>query len=600
MAGQETLIYIDENDEKNAGISAKKFTKEDLKNRAYYNILGANLVKKFLADKNIDVSDIYNIHNINKVLEELDISDIMLKNIHIDVRVIFNENYIFIPKSHFEYDILPDIYVVLQMSTDKKYTKFLGFFEPKLINKNNENEEYYFIEKEKLTSPENLKEFVQNFQGNTSEKLSDSETDESDMLILSLIDQDISEKDKKLLLKNLTKSAELRDRFIEFENFEMLSYRAEHSADLNINDSLNTDENMILSLDEAAEATAEVLKEYTKAHIVDQISKEEEIINGFNNLERNLPDFTPENADKTIDEYEKDFMNINIDELPFENNETIIDATEQNQVEISEISTSIDSDHTPEETEEIIDFESFENTTEFDKNEVTTQNEENTIIDLEELPIVETSNNISTTEIPQDIVNLDEIAPVNEEKKDFIDNSQDTVDLDEIETINQESPHHNIETEPETLNFEDIAPNIEEDLPKADIIITITTSVKPLFEHTMLNPNGVHINGAGSNALIRAEVPEKTIEAAEVLAVDSKDVAAIECGDILPSLEKGRLHWNEIVELGEITAGFRKGRITENGITIFQSQGMGLQDIMCAEFIYRKAVAENLGKMLPF
>lgn len=142
--------------------------------------------------------------------------------------------------------------------------------------------------------------------------------------------------------------------------------------------------------------------------------------------------------------------------------------------------------------------------------------------------------------------------------------------------------------------------NIEEDLPKADIIITITTSVKPLFEHTMLNPNGVHINGAGSNALIRAEVPEKTIEAAEVLAVDSKDVAAIECGDILPSLEKGRLHWNEIIELGEITAGFRKGRITENGITIFQSQGMGLQDIMCAEFIYRKAVAENLGKMLPF
>ena len=142
--------------------------------------------------------------------------------------------------------------------------------------------------------------------------------------------------------------------------------------------------------------------------------------------------------------------------------------------------------------------------------------------------------------------------------------------------------------------------NIENDLPQADIIITITTAVKTLFEHTMLNPNGVHINGAGSNALIRAEVPEKTIEAAEVLAVDSKDVAAIECGDILPSLEKGRLHWNEIVELGEITAGFRPGRVTENGITIFQSQGMGLQDIMCAEYIYRKAVAENLGKELPF
>ncbi len=142
--------------------------------------------------------------------------------------------------------------------------------------------------------------------------------------------------------------------------------------------------------------------------------------------------------------------------------------------------------------------------------------------------------------------------------------------------------------------------NLEEDLKKADIIITITTAVKPLFDHTMLNPKGVHINAAGSNALIRAEVPEKTIEAAEVLAVDSKDVAAIECGDILPCLEKGRLHWNEIVELGEITAGFRKGRLSDNGITIFQSQGMGLQDIMCAEYIYRQAIEKNLGQELPF
>ncbi len=137
-----------------------------------------------------------------------------------------------------------------------------------------------------------------------------------------------------------------------------------------------------------------------------------------------------------------------------------------------------------------------------------------------------------------------------------------------------------------SLNIEIIPTlNIAEDLPKAD---------------TIINPDGVHINAAGSNALIRTEVPEKTLEAAEVLAVDNKDVAEIECGDILPSLEKGRLHWNSILELGEITCGYRKGRLSENGITVFQSQGMGLQDIMCAEYIYRKAVAENLGIILPF
>ena len=228
MTGQGTLIYIDENDKKNAGISANNFAKEDTRNRAYYNDLGARLVQKFLASENIDVSDIYNIHKIHKIVEELDISDIMLKNIHLDVRVVFNENFIFIPKSHFIYDILPDIYLVLLMSNDKKSMRFLGFFEPKLINKNNQNEEYYFIEKEKLTPVENLKEFISNFEGNTAQNLSDSELEEADFRILSLIDHDIDENGKKQLLKSLVKSAKLRDRFIEFENFELLSYRAQN------------------------------------------------------------------------------------------------------------------------------------------------------------------------------------------------------------------------------------------------------------------------------------------------------------------------------------------------------------------------------------
>ena len=137
MTGQETLIYIDENDKKEAGINAKHFAKDDVKNRAYYNTLGAQLIKKFLTSENVDATNTYNIHSIKKILEEFDIADVMLGNIHIDVRIVFNENFIFVPKSHFKYEILPDIYLVLLMSNDKKYVKFLGFFEPKLINKNN-------------------------------------------------------------------------------------------------------------------------------------------------------------------------------------------------------------------------------------------------------------------------------------------------------------------------------------------------------------------------------------------------------------------------------------------------------------------------------
>lgn len=272
MTGKETLIFIEEKDKRNAGISANNFAKEDTRNRAYYNHLGALLAKKYLASENVNVLNTYNIHSIQKILEEVDISDIMLDNIHIDVRVVFNENFIFVPKSHFNYEILPDIYMVLLMSNDKKSVKFLGFFEPKLINKNNQNEDYYFIEKEKLTSPENLKDFVSNFKGNTAMKLSESEIDESDMLILSLIDHDINAKEKKQLLKTLVKSAQLRDRFIEFENFELLAYKAQQDPEITKPYAKAQDN----TLDFAAEATAEALDKFNQVsssiNILDDLS----------------------------------------------------------------------------------------------------------------------------------------------------------------------------------------------------------------------------------------------------------------------------------------------------------------------------------------
>ena len=231
---QETLIYIEENDKKEARILTQSFANKETKSRAYINALGAELGMKYLTLENIINCKTYNLHSIHKILEELDISDIMLSNIHIDVRVVFDENLIFIPKSHFEYDILPDIYLVLNISEDHAHAKFLGFFEPQLINKNNQNEKYYFIEKEKLSSPMNLKEYVENFKGSTTLTLSDEETENAEILMVSLIDQNVSKDEMKELLKYLTKSAELRDKFVEFENFETLSYKSLHTPGIEI------------------------------------------------------------------------------------------------------------------------------------------------------------------------------------------------------------------------------------------------------------------------------------------------------------------------------------------------------------------------------
>ncbi len=154
----------------------------------------------------------------------------------------------------------------------------------------------------------------------------------------------------------------------------------------------------------------------------------------------------------------------------------------------------------------------------------------------------------------------------------------------------------NAYTNAELIACEDMAA----DLPKAQIITTITSSNTPLFTLNELTQTDVHINSAGGNSLIRAEIHEKVIEKADYIIVDNKDVAFKEAGDLLPLLEKGRLHTNSIIELSDIVAGFRNIQNDKPKISIFESQGMGLLDLYCAEFIYSHTVKYDLGIALPF
>lgn len=298
---QGTLIYVEENDKSEARVLAQNFAKNDVKSRAYVNALGAELGMKYLSLENINNQRLYNMHSVRKVLEEFDISDIMLANIHIDVRVVFDENYIFVPKSHFEYDILPDIYFVMQLAEDHSHATFLGFFEPKLINKNNQNDKYYFIEKEKLTAPSNLKAYIENFKGNTTQSLSDTENEKAEMLMVAMTDQNISREETKDLLKMLQRSADLRDEFIEFENFELLSYKAEHSPDVVVPVQNPTDEVLDTTLEDLTGGD-ELTKDLLMGENSSDISLDED------NFEDLLGEFEDENSDQnaTVDEVSAD------------------------------------------------------------------------------------------------------------------------------------------------------------------------------------------------------------------------------------------------------------------------------------------------------
>ena len=197
---QEAIIYIEKENHIEAEFMSRNFVNKEIKNRTYINAIGAELVMKYLSSEGIKVDEIHNLHSISKILENLDISDILLPNIHIDVRVVFDDAQIFIPKSHLEMEIEPDIYVVLKLEENFKHAELLGYFKPSQINRRNENKEYYFFEKSKLASTDTLTKFIKNFVGKTPRDLSEEDFFRGKELSISLADHNISVAEEKRIL----------------------------------------------------------------------------------------------------------------------------------------------------------------------------------------------------------------------------------------------------------------------------------------------------------------------------------------------------------------------------------------------------------------
>ena len=139
----------------------------------------------------------------------------------------------------------------------------------------------------------------------------------------------------------------------------------------------------------------------------------------------------------------------------------------------------------------------------------------------------------------------------------------------------------------------------EETVRGSDIVSTVTTAATPLFDAKWLSP-GTHINAAGSNSLIRREVGEDVLKVSSPIVVDSRESALKEAGDLLPALEKGRLAERTLVELGEVIIGRHPGRSSASEITLFESQGMAIQDISLAVRLEALARERGLGIELPY
>jgi ornithine cyclodeaminase/alanine dehydrogenase-like protein (mu-crystallin family) len=121
-------------------------------------------------------------------------------------------------------------------------------------------------------------------------------------------------------------------------------------------------------------------------------------------------------------------------------------------------------------------------------------------------------------------------------------------------------------------------------LREADVISTATTSSVPVFSDAHLKP-GVHINAIGSYKPHVREIPGETIRRAKVF-VDQKQACLEEAGDLIIPLRENLIDEGHIrAEIGEVLAGLKPGRGSEDEITVFKSVGNAVQDLAMASLI---------------
>jgi ornithine cyclodeaminase/alanine dehydrogenase-like protein (mu-crystallin family) len=143
------------------------------------------------------------------------------------------------------------------------------------------------------------------------------------------------------------------------------------------------------------------------------------------------------------------------------------------------------------------------------------------------------------------------------------------------------------------------ADSAEAAVREADIVATMTSSATPVLLGEWLRP-GTHVNAAGSNATNRQEIDVEAVRRSDLIVVDQLEGAELECGDLTAAVEAGAVAWDRVGELGAIVTGAAPGRASDQQITLFESQGLAVQDMAAAAYIYEQARERGLGQEVAF
>ncbi len=172
-----------------------------------------------------------------------------------------------------------------------------------------------------------------------------------------------------------------------------------------------------------------------------------------------------------------------------------------------------------------------------------------------------------------------------------------------IDTFAPENADRYITTIKERLNNElkidasevvfEAAYDMKEAVGQSDVILTITRSTSPLIMKDWLKP-GTHLSCIGADMVGKEEIDPEIFSTARCFADDAKQCCTV--GEMEIPAKMGIISPETVTgEIGEVLAGMKQGRVSDEDITVFDATGLAALDLVTAKTAVRSAEEKGLG-----
>ena len=133
---------------------------------------------------------------------------------------------------------------------------------------------------------------------------------------------------------------------------------------------------------------------------------------------------------------------------------------------------------------------------------------------------------------------------------------------------------------------------------ESDVCVTCTPSKQYLVSREDVRP-GTFIAAVGADNGEKQEIDPRLMASGKVVADLLEQCATI--GDLHHAINQGLMTKADVhAELGEVIAGKKPGRTSDDEVIIFDSTGTALQDVAAAAIVYERAVPAGAGAIVRF